>query len=90
VEAAVAQFDSATARMLDGDPSRWKALLSHRDDVSLLGAYGGHVTGWANVSARFDRTAAGYGAGGGGGTTSRERIATWTNAELACAGRAVT
>lgn len=80
----VEQFDSANESMLVGDAAQWKDLMSHRDDVSLLGAYGGYLRGWAEVSARFDRTAAGYGAGAGGGRTSRESISTWIGTDLAC------
>lgn len=79
--AVLEQLDRANECMLDGDCTLWKSLVSPRDDVSLLGAYGGHVTGWAAVSARFDRTASGY---AGGGTTSRENISTWIGTDLAC------
>jgi len=82
IEDVLNALDNANERMLDGDCGAWKALLSHRDDISLLGAYGGHVQGWTDVSARFDRTAAGYAAGAG--TTARENIATWIGADLAC------
>lgn len=34
------------------------------------------------MSARFDRTAAGY--AGGGGTTARRNISAWISADLAC------
>lgn len=82
VEPVLAQIDAATIGMLDGDCSLWKELMSHRDDVTLFGAYGGYVSGWEDVSARFDRTAAGYGRGQGG-QTSRETMATWLGADLA-------
>lgn len=76
-----APLDAANERMLDGDPGPWKDLMSHRDDVTLLGAYGGHVTGWTEVSARFDRVAHGY---AGGEVTSREQVSTWIGDDLAC------
>jgi ketosteroid isomerase-like protein len=85
IEDVLNALDNANERMLDGDGGAWKALLSHRDDVNLLGAYGGLVQGWTDVSARFDRTAAGYaGAGTRTGTTARENIATWIGTDLAC------
>lgn len=74
-------MDRANATMLDGDCGLWKALMSHRDDVSLLGAYGGHLRGWDAVAPRFDRTASGY---SGDSQTSRENIATWVADGLAC------
>jgi len=50
------QVRSATDRMMGGDSGSWKALLSPRDDVVLLGAFGGYVQERAEVDARFDRT----------------------------------
>ena len=70
----------ATDRMMAGDSAPWKALLSGREDVVLLGAFGGHVRGRAEVDARFDRTARAY----GGGRTSYENLATWVGPDLAC------
>jgi ketosteroid isomerase-like protein len=84
VHAVIDQFDHANQQMLGGDCAPWTELMSHRADVTALGAYGGVVTGWADLSARFARTAAGYGEGGPGGTTSRENVATWIGEDLAC------
>jgi ketosteroid isomerase-like protein len=84
VRAAIDRIDQATEHMLGGDCGPWLRLMFHRDDVTALGAYGGYATGWDAVSARLVRTAAGYGEGGAGGTTSRENIATWVGADLAC------
>jgi ketosteroid isomerase-like protein len=76
------QLDRAGTLMLDGDWSLWRDMLSRRDDVTLLGAYGTYVTGWSDVQARFERTAAGYAAGGGQST--HETIASWMGSDLAC------
>ncbi|HLZ20687.1 MAG TPA: hypothetical protein VKQ30_01005 [Ktedonobacterales bacterium] len=76
------QLDAANTRMTDGDWSLWRELLSHRDDVAILGAYGACVTGWEALSARFARTADGY--AGGGGRSSYEHVISWTGADLAC------
>jgi ketosteroid isomerase-like protein len=84
VRAVIDRLDHANLHMMDGDCAPWIELLSHRADVAALGAYGGVVTGWEEVSARFARTAAGYGEGGAGGTTSRENIATWIGTDIAC------
>jgi ketosteroid isomerase-like protein len=84
VRAVIDRLDHANLHMMDGDCAPWIELLSHRADVAVLGAYGGVVTGWDEVSARFARTAAGYGEGGAGGTTSRENIATWIGTDIAC------
>jgi ketosteroid isomerase-like protein len=74
------QVDIANSRMSAGDWGLWRELLSRRDDVAILGAYGAHLTGWDAVSARFGRTATGY----GGGRSSHEKIATWVGDDLAC------
>jgi ketosteroid isomerase-like protein len=84
LQAVVDRLDHANLGMLNGDCTGWTGLLSHRADVAVLGAYGGHVTGWDEVAARFASTAAGYGEGGAGGTTSRENLATWIGADIAC------
>jgi hypothetical protein len=84
VRAVIDQLGRASQQMLGGDCTLWTELMSHRADVTALGAYGGRVTGWEEVSARFSRTAAGYAEGGPGGTTSRENTATWIGEDLAC------
>jgi ketosteroid isomerase-like protein len=84
VRAVVDRLDHANLHMMDGDCTPWLELLSRRADLTALGAYGGHVVGWDEVSARFARTAAGYGEGGAGGTTARENIATWIGTDMAC------
>ena len=66
--------------MAGGGNSLWKALLSGRDDVVLLGAFGGALRGRADVDARFDRTAQAY----DGGHSSLETLATWVGTDLAC------
>src|ERR1700730_11517894 len=76
------EVDAANTRMLDGDWSLWRELISHRDDLTLLGAHGSYVVGWEPVSARFERTAAGY--AGGGGQSTHEHISSWSEADLAC------
>jgi len=78
---AVEDVHAATERMMAGDGGPWKALLSPRDDVVLLGAFGGHIQDRAEVDARFDRTAGAY---GGGERLEVERLATWVGADLAC------
>lgn len=75
-------LDEALTRMLDGDWSLWRDKLSKREDVTVLGAYGACVTGWEDVLARFERTAAGY--AGGGGRSTHETIASWMDSDLAC------
>ena len=55
---------AAQAAFQSGNPEPLKALWSHADDVTLMGAYGGHERGWALIGARLSRI-------GGMKTTSR-------------------
>ena len=36
----VADFEDATERFMNGDPGPWRANASHRDDVTMMGAWG--------------------------------------------------
>jgi ketosteroid isomerase-like protein len=75
------QVQTATERMLAGDSGPWKALFSPRDDVLLMGAFGGVFRDHAAIAERMDRTAQVY---GGGERVSVERLGTWVGADLAC------
>jgi ketosteroid isomerase-like protein len=78
------QIDTANSRNSAGDWGVWRELLSHRQDVAILGAYGAHLMGWEAVSARFGRTATGYASGSGGGRSTHENIVMWVGDDLAC------
>jgi hypothetical protein len=45
---------AAQSAFVRGDPASMKALWSHAEDVTLMGAWGGHERGWALVGARLD------------------------------------
>jgi len=77
-----ALLDAATGRILGGDGGGWKDLVSAADDVTLLGAYGGHTTGHDEVATRFDYVAGTY--AGAAGTTWRENVARWVGDDWAC------
>lgn len=47
-------FEEGTERFMNGDASLWKANASRRDDVMVMGAWGGYEKGWDEVSARYD------------------------------------
>ncbi|MGI9148555.1 MAG: YybH family protein [Chloroflexota bacterium] len=74
------QLRSANDRMMQGESGPWKQLLSARDDVVLLGAFGGYIHDRAEVNARYDRTASAY----AGGHASYEALGTWVGSDLAC------
>jgi ketosteroid isomerase-like protein len=51
---AVTQVQSAIQRGCTGDPEPFKALYSHADDVTIMGAWGAYEHGWAQVGPRLD------------------------------------
>ena len=50
----LAQWETAQARFINGDPSLWKRNASHATDVTIFGAFGGRERGWAEVGPRYD------------------------------------
>jgi hypothetical protein len=49
------QWEKAQTRFINGDPTLWKQNASHRDDATILGAFGGYgEKGWDVVGARYD------------------------------------
>jgi len=57
---ALSQEKSAEAAIYLGDPEPFKALWSHRDDVSLFGAFGPCKKGWHQVGKTTDWVASRY------------------------------
>ena len=53
-KAFLPQWEAAQVRFINGDPTLWKQNASHRDDDTMLGAFGGHEKGWNEVGARLD------------------------------------
>ena len=54
---------AASEEFVRGNPVPYRELWSHRSDVSILGAFGGHEAGWKTVTARLDWASSQYGAG---------------------------
>lgn len=46
-EAAMAQLPAAQRDFMNGDASGLQQLYSHRDDVTVMGGFGGFERGWA-------------------------------------------
>ena len=57
------ELRAALDAFVTGDPEPYKGLWSNSGDVSLFGAFGGRVLGWAAVADRLDRAASQYRAG---------------------------
>ena len=54
LQAFLPQWEAAQFRFINGDPTLWKQNASHRDDATMLGAFGGHEKGWNEVGERCD------------------------------------
>ena len=54
MQAFLPQWEAAQARFINGDPTLWKQNASHRDDATVLGAFGGYEKGWKDVGPRYD------------------------------------
>lgn len=50
----LAQFEEGINRFINGDPTPWKQNASRRDDVTIMGAWGGYEKGWSEVGPRYD------------------------------------
>ena len=62
--AFLSEWEKAQTRFINGDPTAWKQHASHRDDVTILGAFGGYgEKGWEIVGARYDWASSQYKAG---------------------------
>jgi ketosteroid isomerase-like protein len=55
----VSRCQQALGELVEGRSEPFKALWSHADDVVIMGAFGGHETGWQQVRARLDWAAKG-------------------------------
>ena len=49
----LAGFREGTRRFMNGDPGPWFGNASRRDDVMVMGAWGGYEKGWQAVEARY-------------------------------------
>jgi ketosteroid isomerase-like protein len=50
----VTQVQFSIQRACTGDPEPIKALYSHADDATIMGAWGAYEHGWAQVGPRLD------------------------------------
>ncbi|MBA2526902.1 MAG: nuclear transport factor 2 family protein [Pyrinomonadaceae bacterium] len=59
------QWEKAQSRFINGDSTLWKQNASHRDDATILGAFGGYgEKGWSALGARYDWASSQYKDGG--------------------------
>lgn len=63
--AFLSRWETAQSGFINGDPTLWKQNASHRDDATILGAFGGYgEKGWGAVGARYDWASSQYKPGG--------------------------
>lgn len=75
----VEQRRAANTAFVNGDAGPFKEMASHRDDVTILGAFGGFEHGWAEVGPRYDWAASRF----NGRTFTSEIVSTYVTPELA-------
>jgi ketosteroid isomerase-like protein len=56
----LAEYHRAGREITNGNAEVYKALYSHRDDVTVANPFGPPVRGWSEVSATLDRAAQNY------------------------------
>ena len=57
VDKLIDQYQLATAEFVKGNPEPYKALFSHREDVTLANPFFPPVRGWEQVAETLERTA---------------------------------
>ena len=75
------EFRSAVDQFAKGDPGPVKALVSHRDDVTLANPFGPTVRGWERVSEALDYASSRFRDGTVG---PFESVAEYVTDELVC------
>lgn len=81
LQAFLPQWEAAQSRFINGDPTLWKQNASHRDDATMLGAFGGHEKGWKEVGERCDWASSHFKATGA--TETFEYLNTGVSGDLA-------
>src|SRR5215216_6142317 len=58
LQAFLPHFEEGINRFINGDPTLWKQNASHRDDATIMGAWGAYERGWNEAGPRYDWAAA--------------------------------
>ena len=80
LETAIDEYHAAAAEFVRGEPERYKAVYSHREDVSNANPFRPVANGWAEVEETLDRAASLW---RDGEVVGFERLATLATDELA-------
>ncbi|CAN7706912.1 nuclear transport factor 2 family protein [Variovorax sp. LjRoot290] len=81
LDSAIEQSHAALSAILKGDPSLYKALYSHTEDVTLGNPFGPYARGRKQVEATLEGAASHYRDGEGTGV---ELVAKYVSDGLAC------
>jgi len=70
---------AANTAMIQGNAKPLKELYSHREDITVLGGFGGFERGWSEVEPRLDWAASQFSSG----SFSQEEVSTIVGTDLA-------
>jgi ketosteroid isomerase-like protein len=79
-DAVMAQLAAAQRDFMNGDATGLQNLYSHRDDVTVMGGFGGFEHGWTEVGPRLAWAASHF----HGGDYSQQDISATVGADVAC------
>jgi ketosteroid isomerase-like protein len=79
-ETAMAQLLTAQRAFMNGDATSLQRLYSHRDDVTVMGGFGGFERGWTEVGPRLAWAASHF----HGGDYSQQDISVTLGRDVAC------
>lgn len=79
-DAAMTELEVAQRAFMNGDASGLQSLYSHRDDVTVMGGFGGFERGWAEVGPRLAWAASHF----HGGEYSQQNISMTVGRDVAC------
>ncbi|MDX3000200.1 nuclear transport factor 2 family protein [Kribbella solani] len=48
------RFEEANTAFVNGDPSLWMPLVSHSEQSSIFGGFGGQEIGWSQIGPRYE------------------------------------
>jgi SnoaL-like domain len=79
-DAAMTELAAAQRDFMNGDATGLQALYSHREDVTVMGGFGGFERGWAEVGPRLAWAASHF----HGGEYSQQDISAIVGQDAAC------
>jgi hypothetical protein len=62
-DAFLRDFEAANTAFTNGDVSLWMPLVSHSEQTSIFGGFGGQETGWSEIGPRYEWASAQFGPG---------------------------